>query len=279
MNKTFERAKWIGGSNYRCAGHPLVSPRPWRLILLGPPGVGKGTQAGLLSNRLGACHLSTGDVFRAANSSHAGQCAPALASALELMRHGGLISDEVVLDIIRDRLGCLHCGGGFLLDGFPRTLAQAEAFEQLIAAEGLSLSAVINYEMELGKIVEQLSDRLTCSTCGASFHLTNYAPRVPGICDTCGGSLSQREDDRPECVQVRMENYQRTAQPLIDFYQRRGLLISIEAGGSPEEVCSRTLTAINRQAPYCKAAEPLDSCEAPLKRPGSLKENLSENAA
>jgi adenylate kinase len=258
MKKASERATWIGGANCQCEGRPVQSTRPWRLILLGPPGVGKGTQAELLSRSLGACHLSTGDVFRAANSTPVAQRSPVLASALDLMQRGELVPDRVVLDLVRERLGCLHCGGGFLLDGFPRTVAQAGAFEELLHAEGLSLSAVINYEMELEKIVERLSGRLACSMCGSSFHSTRHAPRVPGICDNCGGSLSQREDDRPESVRARMENYQRTAQPLIDFYQHQRMLISIMADGSPEEIYRETMTALGAQPPHPETPEPLD---------------------
>ena len=138
--------------------------------------------------------------------------------------------------IVRNR----RCGDGFLLDGFPRTVAQAQALEALLQRENVALTAVLNYELPLDQIVARLSGRRTCSKCKAVFHVTTLPPRVKDICDHCGGELIQREDDRPESVRVRMAAYEKSTRPLIDFYQKRDLLISIKAEGSPEEIYQRT---------------------------------------
>lgn len=167
---------------------------------------------------------------------------PALEAALHYMVRGDLVPDETVLAIVAERARCLRCCGGFLLDGFPRTVAQAEALEVLLKKENVPLTAVLNYEMPIDRIVARLSGRRTCSKCKAVFHVTNMPPRVKGICDHCGGELVQREDDRLESVRVRMETYEKSTRPLIDFYQKRGLLVSIKAEGPPEEVYRRTRT-------------------------------------
>jgi adenylate kinase len=134
-----------------------------------------------------------------------------------------------------------------LLDGFPRTVAQAEALEKILAAEKVVLEAVLNYDLPLDKIVARLSGRRTCSICKAVFHVETRPPKMQGICDHCGAALYQREDDRPESVRVRMDAYTRSTKPLIDFYRRKGLLISISAEGTPEEIFNRTLQALDKQ--------------------------------
>ncbi len=236
-----DRAAWLKGGNAVCSNPPSKpAGRIWRLVLLGAPGVGKGTQAELLSERLGACQLSTGDVFRAAKCLAEGERSPAMEAALQYMVRGDLVPDEIVLAIISERMRCLHCCGGFLLDGFPRTVAQAEALEAMLKKENVPLTAVLNYELPLNQIVARLSGRRACSKCKAVFHVTNMPPRVKGICDHCGGELIQREDDRPESVRVRMAAYEKSTRPLIDFYQKRGWLVSIKAEGSPEEIYQRT---------------------------------------
>jgi adenylate kinase len=141
---------------------------------------------------------------------------------------------------VAERARCLRCCGGFLLDGFPRTVAQAETLEVLLKRENVPLTAVLNYELPLDQLVARLSGRRTCPRCKAVFHVANMPPRVTGICDHCGGELVQREDDRPESVRVRMETYEKSTRPLIGFYQKRGLLVSIKAEGSPEEIYQRT---------------------------------------
>jgi adenylate kinase len=202
--------------------------------------VGKGTQAELLSERLACCHLSTGDVFRTAKCLDEASQSPAIKSALACMKRGELVPDDTVLGLIRERLRCLHCSGGFLLDGFPRTVAQAGALEELLKREKVPLTAVFNYEMPLETIVARISGRRVCAQCKAVFHMQTRRPKVEGVCDQCGGALIQREDDRPESVKVRMKAYEDSTRPLIEFYQQRRLLINIAAEGSPEEVYRRT---------------------------------------
>ena len=140
--------------------------------------------------------------------------------------------------------GCLHCTGGFILDGFPRTVAQAEALKAYLESENLTLTAVVNYDLPLDEIVARLSGRRTCEKCRAIFHLTGHPPKEEGICDNCGGKLYQREDDRPEAIKVRMEAYRKSTAPLIDFYERLGLLVSVPAEGSPEDIFERTVAAL-----------------------------------
>jgi adenylate kinase len=216
------------------------------MVLLGPPGVGKGTQAELLCKALGTCHLSTGDVFRAA------QCqtehSPALRAALEAMRRGELVSDGLVVSMVSERSGCLSCGGGFLLDGFPRTVAQAEALDELLDQQGVQLDAVVSYELPLAQIVERLSGRRTCSKCKAVYHVAARPPHKEGVCDICSGVLAQRDDDRPESVRVRMQAYEESTRPLADYYRRTGRLIPIRAEGSPESILEQTLAALQAQA-------------------------------
>src|SRR5271157_3133170 len=239
-----DRAAWLQGPSASCAVVPEAAQTPWRIVLLGAPGVGKGTQADLLNLRLGACHLSTGDVFRAAKGRDECELSPAMKAALECMRRGDLVPDSTVWDMVRERSGCLRCGGGFLLDGYPRTLAQAESLNQLMHGENISLSAVVNYELPLDEIVFRLCGRRTCKTCKAVFHLTNQPPKSEGQCDHCGGTLYQRDDDRPESISVRLEAYDLSTSPLITFYKQLGLLLSIPATGSPEDICARTLMAL-----------------------------------
>ncbi len=245
MKLNHDRTSWIKGGSAHCLTPPRCVDSIFRLILLGAPGVGKGTQAELLSDRLGACHLSTGDIFRAAKCLPPAAQGPAMESALEFMRRGDLVPDETVLAVVRDRARCLRCSGGFLLDGFPRTAVQAEALESLLDWERIPLTAVVNYELPLDVIVSRLSGRRTCTKCKAVFHVTGMPPKVEGVCDHCGGALAQREDDRPESVRVRMAAFQKSVQPLIEFYQHRGLLINVVAEGSPEAIFERTLAALN----------------------------------
>jgi adenylate kinase len=213
-------------------------------VLLGAPGVGKGTQADLLNQRLGVCHLSTGDIFRSAVSQSACAQSPAMKEVLEYMRRGALVPDSTVWEMVRERLVCLQCDGGFVLDGFPRTLGQAESLKQLMDSEGLGLTAVVSYELPFPEIVARLGGRRTCEKCKAVYHLIERPPKVADHCDRCDGKLFQREDDRPESIKVRLEAYEHSTAPLIAFYRKLCLLIDVEAKGSPEEICNRTLQKV-----------------------------------
>jgi adenylate kinase len=242
--KKNDRAGWLQGPQAECSVLPGDARSPWRLVLLGAPGAGKGTQANLLGGRLGACHLSTGDVFRASGNRDACEQTAAMQAAIEYMRRGALVPDATVWEMVRERSGCICCGGGFILDGFPRTLAQAESLKGYMESEKLSLSAVVNYELPLAEIVTRLSGRRTCEKCKAVFHVTQQPPKEQGACDHCGGQLFQREDDRPDSITVRLEAYERSTAPLIKFYKDGGLLVSVVAAGSPDEICDNTITAL-----------------------------------
>lgn len=217
---------------------------PWRLILLGAPGVGKGTQAELLNRRLRACHLSTGDMFRAAGSQAACDQSPAMREAQSYMRRGELVPDSIVWEMVQERRRCLHCRGGFILDGFPRTLAQAQSLQKLMDHECLKLSAVVNYQLDFQEISARLGGRRTCADCKTVYHVLQRPPKEEGRCDHCGGKLFQREDDRPESIQVRLEAYERSTAPLIGYYQDLGLLVDVPAIGSPDDIFESTFTQL-----------------------------------
>jgi adenylate kinase len=249
-----DRAAWLAGPGSKCDVEPAKRNRAWRIVLLGAPGVGKGTQAQLLGGELGACHLSTGDIFRAAKAvasdggggagAAAGAISPAMEDALGYMKRGDLVPDAIVLAILRERVPCLQCHGGFLLDGFPRTVPQAQALSDLLDGVGVKLDAVIDYQMPIDQIVSRLSGRRTCAACKAVFHEQTRPPRQAGVCDACGGTLVQREDDRPEAVRVRMKAYSESTAPLAAYYAKRDLLVAVEADGSPEEILRQTLGAL-----------------------------------
>lgn len=206
--------------------------------------MGKGTQAELLNKRLGSCHLSTGDVFRASKGLCDGELSPTMREALDFMRRGELVPDTIVLSLVAERSRCLKCRGGFLLDGFPRTIAQADALEKLLKTHSVELTAVLNYELPEEEIISRISGRRTCTGCKAVYHLVSRPPRRKDVCDKCGGALFQREDDKPESVKVRLSAYEKSTRPLIQFYQKRGLLVPIVAGGTPEETFQRSMVAL-----------------------------------
>jgi adenylate kinase len=242
-----DRCGWFQPSALRRANPAPVNGSAWRLVLLGAPGVGKGTQADLLNRQLEACHLSTGDLFRAASKQKDVEPSPAMRIALDYMRRGDLVPDGTVWEMVRERTECFRCSAGFVLDGFPRTLCQAESLKQLMESESIPLNAVVNYELPLAEIVARLSGRRTCEKCKAVYHVTGNPPKVDGVCDRCQGNLFQREDDRPESITVRMATYERSTEPLIEFYKGLGLLVTVAAVGSPDEICARTMRALGAE--------------------------------
>jgi|CZKI01.1.fsa_nt_gi adenylate kinase len=241
--KNPDRKAWLLGGDALCSNPPDPPPGPsWRLVLLGAPGVGKGTQAELLCERLGACHLSTGDILRNAKCEGTRKLTPALEAALSSMRQGALVSDETMLELVGERGRCLRCCGGFVLDGFPRTVAQAEALDALLKREGVGLDLVFDYELPTKEIVARLSGRRLCPECKAVYHLTHQPPEKAGICDVCGGRLIRREDDRPETILTRMRVYEENTRPLLEWYGRQGLLVRVPAHGTPDEIYARGWT-------------------------------------
>jgi adenylate kinase len=239
-----DRSAWFKGGSANCQETLAPGARAYRLVLLGAPGVGKGTQAELISERLGPCQLSTGDVFRAAKTLAPAERTPALNAALEYMKRGELVPDATVIGIVRERPNCLSCPAGFLLDGFPRTVEQAEALNQMLADLGVKLDAVLSYDLPIDQIVSRLSGRRTCGACKAVYHVATKPSKVADVCDQCGGQLMVREDDRPEAIRVRMEAYEKSTAPLADYYRKRGLLISISADGAPDVIYGRTASAL-----------------------------------
>jgi len=241
------RIAWLQGPGANCAKTGPVAPRPWHLVLLGPPGVGKGTQAEKIIGEFGACHLSTGDVFRhAARATDAAAPSPAMASALAAMRRGELVSDGTVVELVRERAECLACQYGFLLDGFPRTLEQAHALDGILARVERKLDAALNYSAPEAVIIARLSGRRVCPQCRAGYHVANKPPRVADRCDACGAALIQREDDKPEAIRTRLRAYAATCDPVLEYYRRQGLLREIDASGDPEAVFVQTRAVIAR---------------------------------
>jgi adenylate kinase len=216
------------------------------MILLGAPGTGKGTQAQLLCERFHTCHLSTGDIFRAAKgAADAGSISPAMHRALGCMQRGELVPDQMVIELVRERMTCLKCDYGFLFDGFPRTVAQAECLDAMFSQVGIVLDAVISYELPQDEVIARLSGRRTCRGCGATYHVRSKPPAREGVCDACGGELYQRVDDHPETIAVRLQEYENTAGPLRDHYRRKGLLLCVSAAAAPAEVFEATLQALH----------------------------------
>ncbi|MFZ5625723.1 MAG: adenylate kinase [Bacillota bacterium] len=213
-----------------------------RLLIMGPPGAGKGTQAEVLVKKLEIPHISTGDMFRAAikEGTEMGK------KAREYMDAGQLVPDEVVVGMVKERLSKEDCAHGFLLDGFPRTIAQAEALEKTLQELDMQIDAVINIAVPREKLMERLTGRRICRACGASYHVVFNPPARPGICDKCGGELYQRDDDNEATVANRLDVYEAQTQPLIDFYQVRGLLRQIDGDQPIDKVLSDILTAIGK---------------------------------
>ncbi|MBN8210805.1 adenylate kinase [Bacillus sp. NTK071] len=202
------------------------------LVLMGLPGVGKGTQAEKIVEKYGIPHISTGDMFRAAIK----EGTPLGLKAKEFMDSGNLVPDEVTIGIVRERLGKDDCEKGFLLDGFPRTVAQADALEEILSDLEKKLDYVINIAVEEDQLMQRLTGRRVCRNCGATYHVIFNPPKEEGVCDKCGGELYQRDDDKEETVRTRLEVNKQQQQPLLTFYEGKGYLKTIDGNKDINEV-------------------------------------------
>lgn len=209
-----------------------------KLILLGPPGAGKGTQAEILSKYYSIPTISTGNILRAAVKNGT----PVGLKAKEYMDAGKLVPDEVIIGVITERLAEADCASGFILDGVPRTIPQAEALEKA----GITFDNVLSLEISDEEIVRRMSGRRVCLSCGAPFHVTGNPPKREGVCDSCGGVLQQRADDKPEVVQDRLKVYHAETEPLKNFYEERGILVSIENKPTPNETFQAILSVLEQ---------------------------------
>lgn len=211
-----------------------------RIVLLGPPGAGKGTQAAWIRDRYGIPQLSTGDMLRAAvaNGTEVGRQAKAI------MEAGKLVSDEVINAIVAERIDQPDCGRGFILDGFPRTAQQAEALDGMLAERGLRLDAVIEFQVDKAALVERVSGRFACAKCGAGYHDTFKKPAVDGVCDVCGSTeFARRKDDNAETVTARLDAYDAQTAPLLPYYRQRGILRTVD-GMAPIGEVTASIAAV-----------------------------------
>ncbi|HID10767.1 MAG TPA: adenylate kinase [Candidatus Latescibacteria bacterium] len=211
-----------------------------RLVLFGPPGAGKGTQAKKLQTKLGIPQISTGDILREARR----QGTELGRRAAEYMDQGELVPDEVILELVRERLSQPDCRDGFVLDGFPRTIPQAEGLEGILEEMGRPLDRVVSLTVPDEVIVERLSARRVCGRCGQEYNLKTCPPRWDEVCDRCGGELVQRPDDRPETIRERLRVYKEKTEPLGSFYRERGLWAKVDGVGGVEEVFGRVRRAL-----------------------------------
>lgn len=214
-----------------------------RLVLLGPPGVGKGTQASAIVEKYNIPHISTGDIFRA-NIKEGTELGK---EAKEYMDKGLLVPDQLVVSIVKDRLSKPDCENGFLLDGFPRTENQAEVLEAELLKMGIKLNKVVNIEADKDILIQRAIGRRICKECGASYHISFNPPKVAGICDLDGGTLYQREDDIEDTVATRIEVYLNQTQPLISFYEKRGLIVNIDGTKPIDETFNAIIDALERE--------------------------------
>ncbi|MFC8271724.1 adenylate kinase [Streptomyces sp. NPDC057271] len=214
-----------------------------RIVLVGPPGAGKGTQAAFLAKNLDIPHISTGDLFRA-NISQGTELG---VKAKAYMDAGDLVPDEVTIGMAKDRMEQADAVGGFLLDGFPRNVAQAEALDVVLKAEDMQLDAVLDLEVPEDEVVKRIAGRRICRNDSAHvFHLTYNAPKTEGVCDVCGGELFQRDDDSEETVRRRLEVYHTQTEPIIDYYRAQNLVVTISALGKVDEVTAKAMAALKK---------------------------------
>lgn len=214
-----------------------------RAVLLGPPGAGKGTQAVRLVEKYEIPHISTGDIFRK-NIKEGTELGK---KAQEYMNAGALVPDELVVDLVKDRLQQDDCKNGFLLDGFPRTIFQAEKLDEFLSESNQKMDIVINLKVEKEALIKRLTGRRVCKDCGASYHIVNVPPKKEGVCDICGGELIQRKDDNIETVENRINVYEDQTAPLIGYYKEAGSLVDFDGEASLDEVLDAIVQAIGEQ--------------------------------
>lgn len=214
-----------------------------RAVLLGPPGAGKGTQAVRLVEKYEIPHISTGDIFRK-NIKEGTELGK---KAQEYMNAGALVPDELVVDLVKDRLQQDDCKNGFLLDGFPRTIFQAEKLDEFLSESNLKMDIVINLKVEKEALIKRLTGRRVCKDCGANYHIVNIPPKKEGVCDICGGELIQRKDDNIETVENRINVYEEQTAPLIGYYKEAGSLVDFDGEASLDEVFDAIVQAIGEQ--------------------------------
>ncbi|MDP9394025.1 MAG: adenylate kinase [Actinomycetota bacterium] len=213
-----------------------------RLVLVGPPGAGKGTQAQFIASHFAIPKISTGDIFRA----NVSQGTPLGIEARKYMDAGDLVPDEVTIGMVRDRLAEDDARDGFLLDGFPRNVRQAEVLHEMLPELGGGLDVVLELVVDDEEVVRRLSGRRTCRTCGHVWHLDFDPPAREGLCDHCGGELFQRDDDKAETIRHRLEVYAQQTSPLVDYYGDRSILVGIDATGPVEDITERAISALRR---------------------------------
>ncbi|WP_420076826.1 adenylate kinase [Streptomyces sp. JL3001] len=214
-----------------------------RIVLVGPPGAGKGTQAAFLAKNLSIPHISTGDLFRAniSQQTELGKLAKSYMDA------GNLVPDEVTIGMAKDRMEKPDAENGFLLDGFPRNVSQAEALDEMLQSESMKLDAVLDLEVPEEEVVKRIAGRRICRKDSSHvFHVTYSKSKTEGVCDACGGELYQRDDDSEETVRKRLEVYHTQTEPIIDYYKAQGLVVTISALGKVEEVTGRAMEALKR---------------------------------
>lgn len=211
-----------------------------RAVLLGPPGAGKGTQAVRIVEKYNVPHISTGDIFRK-NIKEGTELGK---KAQEYMNAGQLVPDELVVDLVKDRLLQDDCKEGFLLDGFPRTIFQAEQLDKFLEENGQKMDIVINFNVTKDTLMARLTGRRVCKSCGASYHIINIPPQVEGVCDTCGGVLEQRKDDNAETAENRINVYDEQTAPLIGYYKESGVLADFDGEMPLDEIFNQIVEAI-----------------------------------
>jgi adenylate kinase len=226
-----------------CAGEGANRLAGTRVVLLGPPGAGKGTQAKLLHEVIQGCQISTGDILRQAVA----EKTPLGKEAASYIDRGALVPDDLILNLVGQRIKEKDCANGFLLDGFPRTVAQAEGLQQILKSLGQELDGVLSVQVPPQVVVERLSGRRSCKDCGAMYHITLSPSKKDGVCDRCDGALYQRTDDNPETIETRLKVYDSQTAPLVDYYRKRGLLRQIDGVGSVEEIHNRVMEVLGDQ--------------------------------